>query len=216
MPCLGPVLRGLSYCFSSLGNFDPSSRAHSLRGPLAPSYSTMISSRAIDCTTATCPVQNGFLSDPPSLAGSASILALFAALALAQLWIGLKCRTTTYSLVLVTGLLLDIVGYSGRLLLRSDLASKTYFLLFLLGSTLGPTFITAAIFATLPHIFALYGSDLRPASNPVWLSYVFLGFDVFTVIFQALGCGFAVEGYNRAQVTFYDFGTHVSTVWILC
>lgn len=166
----------------------------------------MISSRAGNCATATCPVQNGFLTDPPSLVGTAIILALFAALVPAQLWIGVRCRTTTYSLALVTGLLLDIVGYAGRLLLRSNLASKTYFLLFLLGSTLGPTLITAAIFATLPHIFALYGSDLRRAAKPVWLSYLFLGFDIFTVIFQALGSGFAVEGFDQAQVSLSNFG----------
>ncbi|CAN8106451.1 unnamed protein product [Discula destructiva] len=160
----------------------------------------MIGSQDGGCTQATCPVENGFLSEPPSLEGTVIILALFAALVPVQLWIGARCRTATYSLVLVLGLAMDVVGFLGRLLLRSNLASKTYFLLFLLGSTTGPTLIAAAIFATLPHVFSLYGSDMSLASKPVWLSNFFLIFDVSTVIFQALGSAFAAEGYDKLQM----------------
>lgn len=161
----------------------------------------MIKSGADDCTTATCPVSNGFLAERPSLAGAATILCLFAALIPAQLWIGARSRTTTYTLAMVTGLAMEVVGYTGRLLLRSNLASKTYFMLFLLGSTVGPTLITAAVFTTLPHIFSLYGADLRLAARPVWLSYFFLIFDVATFAFQVLGSAFAAEGFDRTQVS---------------
>lgn len=161
----------------------------------------MQSSNAADCTSTTCPVDNGFLSNPPSLVGTVVLLVLFAALVPVNLWIGARCRTTTYSVTLVIGLVLEVMGYTGRLLLRFDLASKTYFLLFVLGTIMGPTFITAAIYTTLPHILTLYGSDVSSLQKPVWLSYFFLLFDLFALAFSALGSAFTAEGYDKLQVS---------------
>lgn len=154
-----------------------------------------------DCSSTSCPVEAGFLSELPSLVGTVLLLVLFAVLVPINLWIGARYRTTTYSITLTIGLGVEVMGYVGRLLLRSDLASKTYFLLFLLGTTTGPTFITAAVHSTLPHIFALYGSDVSfVVQSPIWLSYFFLIFDAFAFVFQALGSAFAVEGFDKVQV----------------
>lgn len=154
-----------------------------------------------DCTSTTCPVGQGWLSAPPSLEGAALILAVFAILVPINLWTGARCRTTTYSLTLIVGLFLEVVGYVGRLLLRSNLASKSYFVLFMLGTTMGPTFITAAIYMVLPHVMAVYGSDLSIIAEPIWLSYFFLGWDIFTLAFQAIGSAFAAEGSSKAEVS---------------
>lgn len=161
----------------------------------------MTSSSAGDCTPGTCPVEEGFLSEPPSLAGAAIILVAFSILVPVNLWVGARCKTTAYTLTLVTGLLVEVMGYAGRLLLRSDLASKTYFVLFLFGTVVGPTLITAAIFTILPHILAVYGVDLSITPKPVWLNYFFVFFEAFTLFFQALGSVFAVEGYSSLQVS---------------
>lgn len=162
----------------------------------------MASASAGDCTPDTCPVAHGFLSEPPSLEGAVIILAAFAALIPINLWIGARGKTMTYTLIMVTGLLVEIMGYVGRLLLRSDPASKTYFLLFLLGTIMGPTFITAAIYTILPHVLALYGSDSSIVPEIVWANYFFLFCDIFTLVFQALGSVFAVEGFNKTQVRY--------------
>lgn len=162
----------------------------------------MANTVADDCTPATCPITAGFLSEPPSLVGSAVILAAFATLALANMWIGVGRNTATYSLVLVAGLVLEVVGYSGRLLLRSDAASRTYFTLFLLGTIAGPTLITAAIFTILPHILAIYGSDVNIMPKPIWATYIFLSFDIFSLFFQVLGSAFATKGFDKLQVSY--------------
>lgn len=156
---------------------------------------------ADDCTSTTCPVDNGFLSAQPSLVGTVVLLALFAVLVPINVWFGGRYRTTTYSITLILGLVLEVIGYVGRLLLRSDLASKTYFLLFVLGTTTGPTFITAAVYTILPHLVALYGSDVSVLQKPKWLSYFFLIFDIFAFAFQALGSAFAVEGFEKLEVS---------------
>lgn len=107
----------------------------------------------------------------------------------------------TYSLTLVLGLLLEVMGYVGRLLLRSNLASTAYFLVFLLGTTVGPIFITMAVYSVLPHLLALYGDDVSIVPRPVWLNYFFAGLGSFTLFFHLLGSAFAAEGYNRLEVS---------------
>lgn len=171
----------------------------------------MTSASAGNCTPATCPVEYGFLSEQPSLEGTVIILAAFSALIPINLWIGVKGKTLTYSSMMVTGLLVEIMGYVGRLLLRSDLTSKTYFLLFLLGTIIGPTFITAAVYTILPHVLGLYGSDVSIVPEIAWVNYFFLFCDSFTLIFQAMGSAYAVEGFNKTQVSYMYSTIHLST-----
>lgn len=156
---------------------------------------------AADCTAATCPVEEGFFSAPPSLEGAAFMLAAFAALIPINLWVGARCKTTTYTLLLVAGLVLEVLGYVGMLLLRSDAASKSYFVLLLLGTLIGSTFITAAVYTVLPHILGLYGSDVSIVPEPVWLSYFFFTFDAFTVAFLAVGSAFTAKGFSKIEVS---------------
>ncbi|KAL1868108.1 hypothetical protein Daus18300_006090 [Diaporthe australafricana] len=124
----------------------------------------------------------------------------FATLVPINLWVGARYRTTVYSLSMSAGLLLEVMGYVGKILLRNDLASKTYFALSLLGTAMGPTLMTAAIYTILPHILAIYGSDLGSTLEPVWLSSFFFAFDGFTLAFQAIGCVFAAQGYNAVEI----------------
>lgn len=171
----------------------------------------MASSGAGDCTLVTCPVEGGWFSSPPPIEGTAFMLAAFATLVPINLWVGVRNKTTVYSLSMSIGLLLEVMGHSGKMLLRNDLASKSYFALSLLGTAAGPTLITAAIYTILPHILVLYGSDLSTPLEPVWLSYFFFAFDGFTVAFQVVGCVFAAEGYNRVEVRIFLVQTTVIT-----
>lgn len=168
----------------------------------------MASTGAGDCTLATCPVEEGWFSSPPPIEGTAFMLAAFATLVPINMWVGARSKTTVYSVSMSIGLLLEVMGYSGRLLLRNDLARKSYFVMSLIGSATGPTLITAAIYTILPHILVLYGSDIGHPLEPVWLSYFFFAFDSFTVAFQTVGCVFAAQGYNRIEVSTFSSETY--------
>lgn len=140
------------------------------------------------------------------------MLAAFATLVPINLWVGARSRTTVYSVSMSIGLLLEVMGYSGRLLLRNDLARKSYFVMSLIGTATGPALITAAIYTILPHILALYGSDLSTTLDPVWLSYFFFALDSFTVAFQTVGCVFAAQGYNKVEVSIIFTETFDETI----
>lgn len=153
-----------------------------------------------DCTAATCPVAGGFLSSPPSLEGSAVMLAASAVLVPVQVVLGVRYRTPLYAVTFVLGLLCEVMGYVGRIMLRTDQASRQYFAVSLVGLIMGPTFISGAIYLVLPHVLVLYGRELSLVSRPLYLGFLFLAFNVFTLAFQAVGCSFAANGASKGEV----------------
>ena len=110
----------------------------------------------------------------------------------------LKCALTKD---MVIGFMFEVMGYAGRVMLRFELANRTYFVIYLLGTIMGPTFLSAAIYLILPHILALYGIvGGSIASQPLWITMLFLALDIFTLAFQGVGCAFAVDGTSGPEV----------------
>jgi hypothetical protein len=153
-----------------------------------------------DCTTATCPVDDGFLSSPPSLVGSSIFLSAFAVLIPINWWTGSRYNTPVYSSTIIAGLLLEVVGYVGRILLKSDAASVSSFVLYMLGTIMGPTFITSAIYQILPHVVVLYGKEFTLVSQPAYFGVFFMVFDLCTLTFQAAGVAFSITGATQDEV----------------
>lgn len=116
---------------------------------------------ASDCGSA-CPVEAGFYVYDPSIGGNAVLLAAYGLLIPAVLYPGFRFSTLAFSIVLVAGLLLDLIGFVGRLLLNGSPDRQDYFVISLLGTLLGPTFISGAIILTLPHTLSLCGERVSP------------------------------------------------------
>ncbi|KAK7423099.1 hypothetical protein QQX98_001175 [Neonectria punicea] len=114
-----------------------------------------------DCGS-TCPAAGGFYSYDPNVGGNAVLLAAFAILTIVVPYLGYRSWTPLFSITLTMGLLAEVVGFVGRVLLHSTSDSRTYFFLFLLGTVLGPTFISASIFIILPHVLGIYGEPVSP------------------------------------------------------
>ncbi|KAH6690489.1 hypothetical protein F5X68DRAFT_203090 [Plectosphaerella plurivora] len=114
------------------------------------------------CFPNDCPVPGGFLRYQPSKEGNAVILAAFAALIPVTLGLGYRFRAPTFALLLTAGLLMEVVGFSARVLMHNSLADTTYFTLFLVGTALGPTLVAAAVFSILPHALTIYGKHVCP------------------------------------------------------
>ncbi|KAH7164414.1 RTA1 like protein-domain-containing protein [Fusarium sp. MPI-SDFR-AT-0072] len=153
-----------------------------------------------DCGS-TCPASDGFYSYNPSVGGNAVLLVVFALLALAAIYFGIRSRTYLFSLALTTGLLLEVLGFVGRILLHSKRDSQGHFFLFLFGTVLGPSLIGVAIFIILPHILGIYGEPLCPF-RPLVAGLVFWGLAAVTVLFELIGIVFTAyesNGVTRKQ-----------------
>jgi hypothetical protein len=67
------------------------------------------------CTLDICPLSEAYVEYVPSLAGNAFYLGIFAVLLVAQVVLGIRYRTWGYLAGLFGGLVLEIIGYAGRL-----------------------------------------------------------------------------------------------------
>jgi hypothetical protein len=72
------------------------------------------------CTIETCPRSDSFLNYAPNLAGNVLYLAIFAGLLIAQTGLGIFYKTWGFIYGMFCGLLLEVIGYAGRLILRKN------------------------------------------------------------------------------------------------
>lgn len=149
-----------------------------------------------DCTA--CPFQGSYLPYAPSLPGNAFLLAAFAALIPTSLFLGYRFPSLGFTLNFVTALCLEVLGFAGRLLLRNQGGSRTFFALYLLGSVLGTTALASALFVVLPHVLGVYeGKGVRGARVAVG----FMVLLVVIVVLEIVGVTFAVFGLDGVAVS---------------
>ncbi|KAI0892126.1 RTA1-domain-containing protein [Annulohypoxylon nitens] len=127
-----------------------------------------------------------FLTYEPSLAGNAVFLALFALLIPITFALGIKYKNPIFSTNVITGLALEVVGYVGRILLYNSQNDRCDFILFLIGTVTGPTFICAAMFLIVPLIVAVYGEEFR-SWRPTWYSYLFYALSAISLVLELVG-----------------------------
>ena len=72
------------------------------------------------CTLETCPMDYAFMEYVPNLGGNAFFAAWFGILFIAQLVLGIRYKTWAYTFSMCSGLLLEIIGYVGRVLLHDN------------------------------------------------------------------------------------------------
>ena len=138
------------------------------------------------CTLQTCCWTQGYVQYAPNLGASVGYLAIFAAFLFAQFGLGIFYRTWGFWIGVVCGLILEIIGYAGRIMIRSNPFSLNIFLLYFIPLGLGPAFLTASIYLTLARIVVVYGtqySKFRPRTYTI----TFVTFDVTSLIVQAVG-----------------------------
>ncbi|KAM5341394.1 hypothetical protein ACJ41O_014425 [Fusarium nematophilum] len=70
------------------------------------------------CTLDTCPLSEAIIAYQPNIAGKASFAAVFGVLLLVQMGLGIRHKTWSYLVTMVLGLILEVVGYVGRIQLH--------------------------------------------------------------------------------------------------
>lgn len=156
---------------------------------------------ARDCSSDTsCPIPSGFLSYQTSPASNAFMLAAFAALIPINIFTGVRYKTPLYAVLATLGLLLEVVGHAGKILLRSNPASEGRFLLYMIGTLWGPTFISAAVYLVLPHVMVIYGEQFSLIHEPIYCNIVFVALDIFTLAFQSIGIALSATSDTELEV----------------
>ncbi|KAF4636743.1 hypothetical protein G7Y89_g1334 [Cudoniella acicularis] len=159
----------------------------------------------IICTLGTCPIEWAFVEYIPSLTGNATYLSIFAALLLTQLYLGIYYRTWGFLTGMVVGGLLEILGYLGRILLHSDPFNFNYFLVYLICLTIGPTFLSAALYLCLARIIVVYGTQLS-RFQPRTYTVTFMSSDFVSLVLQSIGGGITSTASDKSTS---NAGVHI-------
>ncbi|RYP09003.1 hypothetical protein DL765_008600 [Monosporascus sp. GIB2] len=159
-----------------------------------------------DCSLEDC--SRFFPTYTPSLGGNVALLALFAVLIPIALVMGIRYNSIVFSTALATGLALEVMGYIGRILLRNGPSSRSSFTLFFLGTSMGPNFISGAMFHVMPRIIAIYGPEFR-TWRPSWYLPVFYELTAVSLVFEIAG---GVVATTKLTPNAIDTGVRVLVV----
>ncbi|TVY73593.1 Sphingoid long-chain base transporter RSB1 [Lachnellula suecica] len=165
-----------------------------------PDYST--------CTSVTpqCPVSATTYGYYPNLPGNIILSVVFGLCTIAQLGLSIKGRTWTWLAGLLIGCGLEFAGYIGRILMHSNPWSQNAFRLQIITLILGPSFIAAGVDLTLKHLVIHFGKQYS-LIKPALYTWLFIGFDIFSILLQAAGGGIAAAG--ETNVDLLNTGDHL-------
>ena len=72
----------------------------------------------LNCTVGTCPLSCAQVDYIPTLVGNTVYAAAFGILLIVQIGLGIKYKTWGFMVGMICGLLIEVVGYAGRILLH--------------------------------------------------------------------------------------------------
>jgi hypothetical protein len=86
------------------------------------------------CTTCLCPLEFegrklSSIEYIPSLGGNALFAAIFAICLVLQLFFGIRHKTWGYMIGMLGGLLLEVIGYVARVMMRNNMFDQNYFIM---------------------------------------------------------------------------------------
>ncbi|KFZ16532.1 hypothetical protein V502_05047 [Pseudogymnoascus sp. VKM F-4520 (FW-2644)] len=140
------------------------------------------------CTIETCSLKYANFEYIPNLAGNIIFLAIFGILLVPQIFFGIKYKTWGYMAGMLGGLLLEIIGYVGRVQIHFNPFKFDPFLEYLICLTIGPAFLTAAIYLCLARIVVMYGEGASRI-KPRTYTLVFISCDFLSLVLQGGGGG---------------------------
>jgi len=150
------------------------------------------------CTLETCDLSMASFLYLPTIAGNGIYAGIFGLLILGQLWLGIKHKTWGYMIAMLMGLVLEVVGYVGRIMLHDSPFDNNNFLMYLVTLTIAPALMTAAIYLCLARIIHVYGPHLS-YFKPRTYTLTFCGCDLVSLVLQALGGALASTADTEAD-----------------
>lgn len=143
------------------------------------------------CTLDTCPLDLSYWAYLPSLAANSTFLAIFAVSLVLFLFQGiLSRRFLGFTIAMVSGNILEVLGYAGRVMSYYNPFKEDGFLMQIVCLTIAPAFMAAGIYFCLSRIVSTFGarnSRIAPLSYP----RIFIPCDVVSLLLQAAGGGLA-------------------------
>ncbi|KAE8357495.1 parasitic phase-specific protein PSP-1 [Aspergillus caelatus] len=164
-----------------------------------------------NCTLELCPLEASILQYQPSTAATAVAIAIFGLSLILNIGQGVYHQTWAFMACLVSGCILEIAGYIGRIIINGNPFDFNGFLMQIICITVAPIFFCAAIYVLLVRIILLIDERLSRIS-PRYLSWIFISFDVISLVLQAVGGALSCVGENKDDI---QVGTDISLAGLI-
>ncbi|WAO92135.1 Hypothetical protein NCS54_00962900 [Fusarium falciforme] len=135
------------------------------------------------------------------LGGNLFFLVAFSIVIPFQIYLGIRHKTWGFLFGMFCALVLEILGYASRVGLHYG---KDLFLMYIVTLTIGPAFLSAALYLCLARIITVYGAHLA-RFRPMVYTTVFMLLDFFALLLQS-GGGALVGGNDPSM---WDMGLKI-------
>ncbi|TVY17590.1 Sphingoid long-chain base transporter RSB1, partial [Lachnellula arida] len=143
------------------------------------------------CTLATCPISSSYYFYRVSLAANATFLALFAISFLGFLiTFALTRRALAFTVAMLIGVILEVIGYVGRIESHKNQWQENGFLMQIVCLTIAPAFLAGGIYLCLRRIVYAFGPE-NSRISPEAYTRIFIPCDLVSLLLQAAGGGLA-------------------------
>ncbi|PON27864.1 hypothetical protein TGAM01_v203001 [Trichoderma gamsii] len=130
----------------------------------------------------------GAVSFTPLLAPNALFVTLFTILFTIQIILNIKFwRFYGYATGMLGGLLLEMLGYVAKVQLSHNRANKNGYIMYIIGLTLGPTFLSSSLYLGISTLQRHYKSARLARISPRLFASLFILGDFICLCF--IGCG---------------------------
>ncbi|OLN96354.1 Sphingoid long-chain base transporter RSB1-like protein 1 [Colletotrichum chlorophyti] len=136
-----------------------------------------------------------------SLAANALFVAFFGAslFAFVATYI-LRRRGFLFTIAMSLGVVVEIIGYMGRVMSWHNPWKLGYFLLQVCCLTIAPVFLAAGLYLCLRRVVLVVGPEISRIS-PAWYTQIFIPCDLVSLVLQATGGGLACHASRRGKAT---------------
>ncbi|KAF1987843.1 RTA1-domain-containing protein [Aulographum hederae CBS 113979] len=139
----------------------------------------------------TCPMEASFWRYLPSYGANGAFIGLFSlSLTLFLIQGFMSRRFLGFSIAMVLGCILEVVGYVARIKAHDNPFAEAAFLAQIVTLTIAPAFLAAGIYLCLSRIVLAFGAS-NSRLSPKMYPRVFIPCDVVSLLLQAAGGGLA-------------------------
>lgn len=142
----------------------------------------------------------------PSLGGNTALLVVYSIFFVLQIISGVFYHQWWFLTCWSCALILEILGFAGRIWSSQNIMNFNAFVLQLVCLTLAPCFMMAGIYYVIAQLTLIYGRKFS-LLRPMQYSLIFILCDIISIVLQALGGGMAA--YSLSIFESSKSGTHI-------
>ncbi|KAH3680410.1 hypothetical protein WICMUC_000341 [Wickerhamomyces mucosus] len=151
--------------------------------------------------------ENNLYNFQPSFGGNLTMAIAMAIFTGLHAVLGGWYRTWGFGVSYFMGCVLEFLGYIGRTLSSHNVDNVNDYLIQFICLTIAPCFIMAGIYYLLGKLIIIHGSQFS-ILKPRYYSYIFISFDVVSLIIQLVGA--VMAGTEMEVNESGDKGTHIT------